>query len=93
LDNIIQGRACCLLRATRLRTPKRLILAVPVAPTDSLAAMRQEADDVVCLEAHTDLMAIGLYYSNFWPVPDEEVIELLARFFSPKQKQPSQPAT
>jgi putative phosphoribosyl transferase len=80
------------LRATRIRTPKRLILAVPVAPTDSLAAMRQEADDVVCLEAHTDLMAIGLYYSNFWPVPDEEVIELLARFSSRKQKQPSQPA-
>jgi putative phosphoribosyl transferase len=80
------------LRATRIRTPKKLILAVPVAPTDSLAAMRQEADDVVCLEAHTDLMAIGLYYSNFWPVPDEEVIELLARFSSPKQKQPSQPA-
>src|SRR5271166_799477 len=71
------------LRATRLRKPKKLVLAVPVAPTDSLAAMRQEADEVVCLEAHTDLMAIGLYYSNFWPVPDDEVIELLARFSAP----------
>ena len=35
------------LRATRLRNPKKLVLAVPVAPTDSLAVMRQEADDVV----------------------------------------------
>jgi predicted phosphoribosyltransferase len=80
------------LRATRIRKPKKLILAVPVAPADSFAAMRQEADDVVCLEAHTAFRAIGLYYSNFWPVPDEEVIELLARFSARKQKQSSQPA-
>ncbi|MFZ2142341.1 MAG: phosphoribosyltransferase family protein, partial [Xanthobacteraceae bacterium] len=39
------------LRATRLRKPKKLILAVPVAPTDSLAVMRREADEIVCLEA------------------------------------------
>src|SRR6266852_1066980 len=56
------------LRVTRLRKPKKLILAVPVAPTDSLAVMQQEADEVVCLEAHTDLGAIGFYYSNFLPV-------------------------
>src|SRR6202043_671084 len=47
------------LRATRLRKPKKLILAVPVAPTDSLAVMRREADEIVCLEAHPDLGAIG----------------------------------
>jgi putative phosphoribosyl transferase len=79
------------LRATRMRKPKKLILAVPVAPTDSLAVMQQEADEVVCLEAHTDFRAIGRYYSNFWPVPDDEVIELLARFPARKQKQSSQP--
>jgi putative phosphoribosyl transferase len=38
------------LRATRLRHPQRLVLAVPVAPTDSLAELRAEADDVVCLD-------------------------------------------
>jgi predicted phosphoribosyltransferase len=80
------------LRATRMRKPKKLILAVPVAPTDSLAVMQQEADEVVCLEAHTDFGAIGRYYSNFWPVPDDEVIKLLARFPARKQKQSSQPA-
>ncbi len=67
------------LRATRLRQPKQLILAVPVGPTDSLAAMRREADEVVCLEAHADLGAIGYYYSDFRPVPDEAVVALLAR--------------
>jgi predicted phosphoribosyltransferase len=68
------------LRATRLRNPSRLVLAVPVAPTDTVAAMRQEADDVVCLEEHEFFGAIGLYYADFRQISDEEVIETLARF-------------
>jgi predicted phosphoribosyltransferase len=74
------------LRATRLRKPKKLILAVPVAPTDSLAVMRREADEIVCIEAHADLGAIGYYYSDFWAVPDEVVIALLAQFPARKEK-------
>lgn len=74
------------LRATRLRKPKKLILAVPVAPTDGLAAMRREADEIVCIEAHADLGAIGYYYSDFRAVPDEVVIALLAQFPVRKEK-------
>jgi putative phosphoribosyl transferase len=74
------------LRATRLRKPKKLILAVPVAPTDSLAVMRREADEIVYLEAHADLGAIGYYYSDFRAVPDEAVIALLAQFPVRKEK-------
>jgi putative phosphoribosyl transferase len=74
------------LRATRLRKPKKLILAVPVAPTDSLAVMRREADEIVCLEAHPDLGAIGCYYSDFRAVSDEVVIALLAQFPVRKEK-------
>jgi predicted phosphoribosyltransferase len=74
------------LRATRLRKPKKLILAVPVAPTDSLAVMRREADEIVCLEAHPDLGAIGYYYSDFRAVSDEAVIALLAQFPVRKEK-------
>ena len=40
------------LRATRMRNPKKLVLAVPVGPTDTLAELRREADEVVCLDAH-----------------------------------------
>lgn len=68
------------LRATRMRNPKRLVLAVPVAPTESLAAMRQEADDVVCLEDYEPFGAIGFYYHDFRQISDEEVIEMLGRF-------------
>lgn len=68
------------LRATRARKPKKLILAVPVAPTETLPAMREEADDVVCLEDHELFGAIGYYYSDFRQTSDQEVIDMLARF-------------
>jgi putative phosphoribosyl transferase len=68
------------LRATRMRHPKRLVLAIPVAPTEALAAMRDEADDIICLEDHEAFGAIGYYYADFCQVSDEEVIATLKRF-------------
>jgi len=70
------------LRATRMRAPTTLVLAVPVASTESLAEVRKEADDVICLEAHDFLGAIGSYYSDFRQTSDAEVIEALARYSS-----------
>jgi len=80
------------LRATRVRKPKRLVLAVPVAPTDSLSELRHDADDVVCLEDHEFFGAIGVYYTDFSQVPDEEVIEILKRFPVQKLAGAKQPA-
>jgi putative phosphoribosyl transferase len=80
------------LRATRMRNPKKLVLAVPVAPTDSLAALRSDADEVVCLEDHEFFGAIGFYYADFAQVADEEVIELLKRFPAQKLADIKQPA-
>jgi putative phosphoribosyl transferase len=68
------------LRATRMRNPKHLVLAVPVAPTDGLAELQDEADDVVCLESHEPFGAIGYYYADFRQVSDKEVIDILGRF-------------
>jgi putative phosphoribosyl transferase len=70
------------LRATRLRDPKRLVLAVPVAPTESLVELREEADDIVCLEHHDMFGALGHYYGDFRQIADSEVIDILARFRS-----------
>ena len=67
------------LRATRMRKPSKLVLAVPVAPTDSLKELRGEADEIVCLEDYEEFGAIGLFYSDFRQVSDSEVIEMLAR--------------
>jgi predicted phosphoribosyltransferase len=68
------------LRASRMRSPKSLVLAIPVAPSENLASMRKEADDVVCLEDHRFFGAIGAYYSDFRQISDQEVTEILARF-------------
>ena len=65
------------LRAVRACGPKKLVLAVPVAPSDTLDAMRDEADEVVCLEAHDVFGAIGFFYADFRQVNDEEVIDIL----------------
>jgi predicted phosphoribosyltransferase len=67
------------LRATRMRNPKKLVLAVPVGPAAIVREMRDEADTVICLEEQEYFGAISLYYSNFRQVDDNEVIELLAR--------------
>lgn len=80
------------LRAIRMRNPKRLVLAVPVAPTDSLAELRQEADDVVCLEDHEMFGALGFYYRDFRQVSDAEVIEILRRFPPQKPRESRLPA-
>jgi predicted phosphoribosyltransferase len=66
-----------------MRKPKKLVLAVPVAPSESLDEMQSEADDIVCLEDHRQFGAIGVYYADFRQVSDEEVIRTLARFPSP----------
>lgn len=66
------------LRALRQRSPEALVLAVPVAPTDTLARLEPEVDHLVCLEHHRDFAAIGYYYQDFSQTTDEEVIDLLA---------------
>lgn len=65
------------LQAMRLRKPSKLVLAVPVAPTDTLRKLRAEADDVVCLEDYEDFGAIGYFYSDFRQLSDADVINLL----------------
>jgi len=68
------------LRATRMRNPKRLVLAVPVAPTDTINELRSEADDVVCLEDLGCFGAMGADYADLGQVSDEEVLGILKRF-------------
>jgi putative phosphoribosyl transferase len=67
------------LQAVRRHGPARLVLAVPVAPPDTLTALREEVDEAVCLETPADLGAISYYYRDFHQMSDREVTELLSR--------------
>jgi len=66
------------LRAVRKRGPARLVLATPVAAADTLAALKGEADETVCVEAPEGLGAIGFFYEDFHQMSDDEVTALLA---------------
>ena len=79
------------LRAVRARKPQRLVLAVPVAPASTVAELRSEADDVICLEDHDFFVAISDYYADFRQVSDQDVIDILKRFSLQRQptKQPA----
>ena len=68
------------IKAVRSRKPKELVLAVPVAPLDSIEKLRSEVDAVVCLDKPRDFGAIGYFYRDFRQVDDEEVIATLKRF-------------
>jgi putative phosphoribosyl transferase len=71
------------LRAIRMRQPNKLILAVPVGPTDTIEAMREEADEVLCLEIYEEFSAIGTFYGDFRQITDQQVIDILTA--SPNQ--------
>jgi len=65
------------LRAIRRRQPARLVLAVPVAPPETIAALRGEVDEIVCLSTPEFFGAIGEFYADFRQLGDAEVIALL----------------
>ena len=67
------------LRSARLQSPKRLVLAAPVAPPETLATLAAEADDIVCLSQPPAFSAVGEFYLDFRQTTDEEVSELLER--------------
>lgn len=62
----------------RQRRPARVILAVPVGAPETVARLREVADDVVCLETPPDFRAVSLAYRDFSPTSDAEVVSCLA---------------
>ncbi|WP_371055367.1 phosphoribosyltransferase [Rhodosalinus sp. K401] len=65
------------LSGLRARGPASVWLAVPVAPVDTLRALRSLADRVICLSTPADFQAVGLHYRRFGQVSDAEVAELM----------------
>jgi putative phosphoribosyl transferase len=77
-DGIATGNTVrAALKALRRRQPARLVLAVPLAPSDTLAALRGEVDELVCLAEPFPFHAIGLHYRDFHQVGDDEVLAAL----------------
>lgn len=66
------------LRAVHAQHPERLIAAVGVAPPDTHARLRAEADEVVCPLTPDTFQAVGQFFLRFDQVTDDEVVSTLA---------------
>ena len=63
----------------RAQHPSRMVIAVPVAPPETISALRKEVHEVVCLQTPHPFLAIGGWYQDFSPTTDDEVCDLLQR--------------
>jgi putative phosphoribosyl transferase len=71
------GTVRAALKGLARARPTRLILAVPVAPADTIEHLRTEADEVACLLTPEPFYAVGEHYDDFRQTSDREVITLL----------------
>jgi putative phosphoribosyl transferase len=70
------------IAALRVQAPARIVVAVPVAPLETVVLLQGEADEVVCLATPEPFRAIGCWYVAFPQLMDEEVRERLAQSWS-----------
>lgn len=66
------------IRALKRRSPREVVVAIPVAPPDVLAELAQEADLIVCLSQPAHFHALGYHYRSFPQLTDDEVTDALA---------------
>ena len=77
-DGIATGAtARAALHAVRRRKAAKVVLATPVAASESLRSLSREADEIVCLSEPTPFYAIGVHYLDFRQLGDGDVIALL----------------
>ncbi|MEX6503683.1 phosphoribosyltransferase [Pseudomonas zhanjiangensis] len=67
------------VKAVRQHGPARIVVAVPVAPPETVAELRSQVDEVVCPCMPDSFVAIGRWYLDFSQTSDREVQELLQR--------------
>jgi len=64
--------------AVRALGPMRVVVAVPVAPAETLAAFARDGLEIACVHAPDDFVSVGSWYRDFGQVTDEEVIRLIS---------------
>jgi predicted phosphoribosyltransferase len=79
-DGIATGSSMlAAIRSVRARKPQKLIVAIGVAPPETLARIRAEADEVVCLAMPEDFYAVGQFFDDFSEITDDMVVTALSR--------------
>jgi len=79
-DGIATGRTLLMtLDLIKKQKPKKVIIAIPVAPLDTLDDFKGKVDEIVCLATPEPFYSIGRFYNNFAQVTDDEAIDLLQK--------------
>ncbi|MBZ9706218.1 phosphoribosyltransferase [Mesorhizobium sp. ESP7-2] len=65
------------IRALKRRSPREIVVAVPVSPPETVAALEQEADHVVCLSQPGQFGALGHHYLRFPQLSDNDVVSAM----------------
>jgi putative phosphoribosyl transferase len=67
------------IAAIRQQRPAEVVVAIPVAPADTLALLRDQADAVICPAMPEPFLGVGWWYEDFAQTTDAEVRDLLRR--------------
>lgn len=65
------------IKMIKQKNPKKIIVAVPVAPPETVKKIKEQVDNFICLHSPEDFFGVGQFYEDFSQVSDEEVIQLL----------------
>ncbi|HLC33268.1 MAG TPA: phosphoribosyltransferase family protein [Candidatus Nanoarchaeia archaeon] len=77
-DGIATGATIILAtHVVRTQNPKEVVIAIPVAPAETLPQIENVADNVICLNAPLSFLSVGAFYADFREVDDEEVQGML----------------
>jgi putative phosphoribosyl transferase len=79
-DGIATGstaHAAC--RVARAHGASRIVLAVPVAPPGAVLALARVCDEMLCVASPDPFDAVGVWYRDFSPTTDDEVVAVLRR--------------
>jgi putative phosphoribosyl transferase len=70
--------AIAAVRSLRTSGAARIVVAIAVAPPETVALLERTADEVVCLHAPEAFSAVGAFFDDFSEVTDDEVIAVLS---------------
>ena len=86
-DGIATGNTLlAAIEMIRDELPKKIVVAVPIAPTDSAKKISMKVDEFICPIITDNFIGVGGYYMNFSQVSDEEVIQLMNKISSLENK-------
>ena len=78
-DGIATGfTILAVIKAVKKQGAKKIILAIPVGPRETIEEFKELVDEVICLYIPDEFYAVGSYYMDFKQVTDEEVFKIMS---------------